>query len=196
MGSGAAMNGGRTYSAGSGRPGILPAGPAIHCLLATRSSSWTNSRAGRCRSAVGAKACTKRSMAKERVPISDPAETIARLSFQRFFRCFQRHVRYDRHRPGGVGGIVAYLWVAGGSDPDKSSLRARALAGHGFCDKCGEVDRGGRPRNPAAPRVRPPCAGRHAERRGERTDSASCWRKRILRSRCSTPSGTRRRQLS
>jgi preprotein translocase subunit SecA len=28
--------------------------------------------------------------AKERVPISDPAETIARLSFQRFFRCFRR----------------------------------------------------------------------------------------------------------
>lgn len=28
--------------------------------------------------------------AKEQLPISDPAETIARLSFQRFFRCFRR----------------------------------------------------------------------------------------------------------
>lgn len=28
--------------------------------------------------------------AKERLPISDPSETIARLSFQRFFRCFHR----------------------------------------------------------------------------------------------------------
>lgn len=28
--------------------------------------------------------------AKERVPLSDPAETIARMSFQKFFRCFHR----------------------------------------------------------------------------------------------------------
>ena len=44
--------------------------------------------------------------AKERVPISDPAETIARLSFQRFFRCF--------HRLAGMTGTAreaaAELW--------------------------------------------------------------------------------------
>ena len=44
--------------------------------------------------------------AKERVPISDPAETIARLSFQRFFRCF--------HRLSGMTGTAreaaAELW--------------------------------------------------------------------------------------
>ena len=28
--------------------------------------------------------------AKEGLPISDPAETVARLSFQRFFRCFHK----------------------------------------------------------------------------------------------------------
>jgi preprotein translocase subunit SecA len=41
--------------------------------------------------------------AKEGLPISDPAETIARLSFQRFFRCFHR-----------LAGMTGTAWEAAG----------------------------------------------------------------------------------
>ena len=70
--------------------------------------------------------------AKEGLPISDPTETVARLSFQRFFRCF--------HKLSGMTGTAreaaGELWQVYDLPvipiPHKSPVHSRAMAGPVF----------------------------------------------------------------
>ena len=72
--------------------------------------------------------------AKEGLPISDPTETVARLSFQRFFRCFQRLSGMTGTAREAAGEFWQTYGSAGDFHPSESPLHPAPITRSIFLD--------------------------------------------------------------
>ena len=59
--------------------------------------------------------------AKEHQPIQPENQTLASITFQNYFRMYEKLARHDRHRADGSGRILRHLRAVGGRSSDQPS---------------------------------------------------------------------------
>ncbi len=114
--------------------------------------------------------------AKEEVPITDPTETIARLSFQRFFKCFYKLSGMTGTAPQEAAGE---FWRVYGLATGIHSLKCPLHPGsNGLTDFSGMNRANGRRLWPKSERVHAtgrPLLHRHAQRAGVASERLGQW---------------------
>ena len=105
--------------------------------------------------------------AKEGVRIQEENQTLATITYQNFFRLYDKLSGMTGTALDGGDGVHEDLRAARRADPDQRADGARRSQRSGLQDQGGQVERG-RPGDRGAPRERPAGARRHDLRRGLR----------------------------
>ena len=133
--------------------------------------------------------------AKEHVTVASENKTLATITFQNYFRLYDKLSGMTGTAMTGAGGVRHHLRTGHRGDPHQPAQPAPRPPRRGVQDRGRQVP-GRDPADQGLPRKGPARAGGHRVHREERAALSACWRGRASSTTCSTPRTTRRKLRS